>query len=134
MSYYQQIHDLAKNSTLYSGKSLSNTQLIFNPGEPDVPEAYIPYADTFVTFEGSASDYQSFQPAAYTNTYDSSKFWHIVHTCEDSAAVSATLAQFDVQHAEFLYLTDLIEPNPYSDLPGMDAWAQLLEYMANHTT
>ena len=133
MSFYQQVHDLAKNSSLYTRDTVANTQLIFNPGESDVPEVYIPYADTFITFEGTADSYQSFQPAAYTNNYDTSKFWHIVHTCETSAAVNATLVQFNSQHAEFLYLTDLIEPNPYNDLPSTDVWAQELAYISNNT-
>ena len=133
MSYYQQVHDLAKSSSLYVGKSVNETQLIFNPGTPIFAESYIPYADTFVTFEGTADDYQSFEAAAYTNSYNASTFMQIVHTCDDDASISATLAQFTAQNAAFLYLTNLAEPNPYYDLPSNNTWTQLLAYMANST-
>lgn len=111
------------------------TQLIFNPGAPGVPEAYLPLADTFVTFEGSATSYQSFQAADYTDNYDASKFWHIVYACNTSVTINATLQQFTKQKAEYLYLTDLgLLPNPYANLPSIETWAQLLAYMAGVTT
>ena len=134
MSYYQQIHDLAKDSSLYVGKLVNDTQLIFNPGTPTFPEAYMPYADTFVSFEGSADEYESFQPAAYANSYNASKFMNIVHTCQTNDAISATLSRFNAQNTEFLYLTNLaLNPNPYSDLPDNNTWGQELAYIANST-
>ena len=134
LQYYQQICNAAKNSSLYSHESVNNTQLVFNPGEPNVPEAYMTLADTFLTFEGSADSYQSFQPADYTNNYDASKFWHVVYLCNTNATINATLAQFNSQHARYLYITDLDEPNPYSDLPSENTWTQLLAYMASTTS
>lgn len=122
-----------KNSSLYADESVSATQLIFNPGTPSVPEAYMLLADTFVTFEGSATSYQEFQPAAYTDDYDASKFWHIVYSCDSNATINATLQQFTSQKAEYLYMTDLGLPNPYNNLPSTQTWAQLLAYMANAT-
>ncbi|DBA66414.1 TPA: hypothetical protein ACH3X2_002393 [Trebouxia sp. C0005] len=129
--FIDDMYILVKNSSLYANESVARTQLIFNPGAPDVPEAYLPLADTFVSFEGSATSYQSFQPAAYTNNYTASKFWHIVYDCNSNATINATLQQFTNQTAEFLYLTDLGLPNPYNNLPSIDTWAQLLSYMAN---
>jgi len=131
VDYYQEIHDAVKNSSLYANESVAQTQLIFNPGAPDVPEAYLALADIFVTFEGSATSYQTFQPAAYTNNYTASRFWHIVYDCNSNATINATLQQFTNQTAEYLYMTDLGLPNPYNNLPSIDTWAQLLSYMAD---
>ena len=110
--------------------SVSSAQLIFNPGQPSVPEEYMPLADTFLTFEGSADSYQSFLPADYTSNYAPSKFYHLVYRV-GNATINATLSQFDSQHAEYLYITDLDEPNPYGALPANSTWAQLLAYMAS---
>lgn len=126
MSYYQQIHDTVKAIS-------SDKQLIFNPGQPEMPEAYMNSADVFVSFEGSTQSYSSFVPAAYTNSYPATKFWHIVYGCDTAATINATLQQFDQQHAEWLYMTDLGLPNPYYNLPGNATWAALLSYMASDT-
>ena len=94
----------------------------------------MPYADTFVTFEGSADEYQSFQAAAYANSYNASKFMNIVHTCQTNASIAATLSSFSAQNVEYLYLTNLaLDPNPYSDLPDNNTWAQELAYIGNST-
>ena len=110
-----------------------NGQLIFNPGQPVVPEEYMPLADTFMTFEGSAESYESFVPANYTSNYAPSKFFHVVYRVSN-ATINATLSQFNSQHAEYLYMTDLDEPNPYGSLPANSTWAQLLAYMASTTS
>ena len=91
-------------------------------------------SDVFVSFEGSAQSYITFTPAAYTNNYASSKFWHIVYGCDTDATINSTLQQFDQQHAEWLYMTDLLEPNPYDNLAGNATWTAELNYMAKHTS
>ena len=126
VSYYTQIHDYVKAIS-------QSQQLIFNPGQPVMPEDYINLADVFVSFEGSAQSYSTFTPAAYTNNYSYSKFWHIVYGCNTDATINSTLQQFDQQHAEWLYMTDLGMPNPYEDLAGNTTWTVELEYIANHT-
>lgn len=128
VQYYRQIHDAVKDSTV--NECVSSKQLIFNPGQPFVPEEYMPLADTFLTFEGSAEAYQSFVPAYYTSNYAPSKFYHLVYRVSN-ATINATLSQFNSQHAEYLYITDLDQPNPYDALPAKSTWAQLLAYMAS---
>ena len=128
VQYYQQIYDAVKDSAV--NERVSSKHLIFNPGQPSVPEEYMPLADTFLTFEGSAESYQSFLPADYTSNYAPSKFYHLVY-CVSNATVNATLSHFNSQHAEYLYITDLDEPNPYGALPANSTWAQLLAYMAS---
>lgn len=91
-------------------------------------------SDVFVTYEGSAEDYTSFAPASYTNSYPSSKFYHIVYGAGTTATINSTLHQFDEQHAKWLYMTDLLEPNPYDDLPGNATWGALLKYMSSYAT
>lgn len=91
----------------------------------------MPLADTFLTFEGSAESYQTFLPADYTADYPSSKFWHLVYRCSSNATINATLSQFNSQHAEYLYITDLDQPNPYYSLPTENTWARLLSYIAS---
>lgn len=127
VAYYQQIHNIVKASS-------ANKQLIFNPGQPMVPEAYLNTSDVFVTFEGSAESYTSFEPATYTNSYPPSRFYHIVYGADTSTTINSTLQQFSEQHAKWLYMTDLLEPNPYYDLPGNATWAALLDYMSSFTT
>jgi len=131
VQYYQEIYNGVKNSSLYSDESVDDTQLIFNPGAPEVPEAYMPFADIFLTFEGSAASYTNFQAADYTDDYDASKFWHVVYSCDSNATINATLEQFTNQRAEYLYITDLGLPNPYGNLPSIETWAQLLAYMGD---
>ena len=128
VQYYQQIYDAVKERAL--NESVSSEQLIFNPGQPSVPEEYMPLADTFLTFEGSVESYQSFLPADYTSKYAPSKFYHVVYRVSN-ATINATLSQFNSQHAEYLYITDLDEPNPYDALPANSTWAQLLAFMAS---
>ena len=128
VQYYQQIYDAVKESAM--NDSVSSAQLILNPGQPSIPEEYMPLADTFLTFEGSAESYQSFLPADYTSNYAPSKFYHVVYRVSN-ATINATLSQFNSQHAEYLYMTDLDEPNPYGALPANSTWAQLLAYMAS---
>lgn len=131
VQFYQQIHDAVKGSAGQVLDSASSIQLIFNPGQPVVPEAYLPLADIFLTFEGSAESYQSFSAADYTLNYAPSKFWHVVYRCSSNATIDATLSQFNSRHAEYLYITDLDEPNPYYSLPAENTWAQLLAYIAS---
>ncbi|KAL3137161.1 hypothetical protein ABBQ32_006729 [Trebouxia sp. C0010 RCD-2024] len=131
VQFYQQIHDAVKGSAGQVLDSASSIQLIFNPGQPVVPEAYLPLADTFLTFEGPAESYQNFSAADYTVNYPSSKFWHVVYRCSSNATIDATLSQFNSQHAEYLYVTDLDQPNPYYSLPDEKTWAQLLAYVAS---
>ena len=127
VSYYTQVHDYVKGIS-------KSQQLIFNPGQPVMPEAYMNLSDVFVSFEGSAQSYSTFTPAAYTNNYASSKFWHVVYGCDTDATINSTLQQFNQQHAAWLYMTDLLEPNPYENLAGNATWTAELNYMAKHTT
>ena len=123
VAYYQQVHDVVKGIS-------TDMQLIFNPGQPVIPEEYMNTSDIFVSFEGSAQSYSSFVPATYTNSYPISKFWHIVYGADTASTINATLQQFNEQHAEWLYMTDLYEPNPYDPLAGNITWTALLTYMA----
>lgn len=111
------------------GKS-ANYSLVYNPGQPVIPEEYMSTADVFCTFEGSAESYNSFVPASYTNDYPSSKFFHQVYGAGTTAAIAATLQQFHEQHAKWLYMTELVEPNPYDPLAGNAPWTALLNYMS----
>lgn len=100
--------------------------LVLNPGCSSFPEAYLPLADIFVTYEGAADDYTSFVPAVFMAKHPSSKFWHMIYSAR-AASSPAVLQHFKQQNASWLYLTDLDLDNPYKDLPANDIWQQQLQ-------
>lgn len=115
VAYYQTLHDYIK------GLSTSYT-VIGNPGTATV-EAYTDTADVLVTFEGSASDYQSYTPENWMADYNADRFANLVY---NTATLNEALAAD--QHAiaigvGYSYITndtfDTLNPsttNPWDSL------------------
>ena len=107
-----------------------NMQVIGNPGTA-IADCYLPAgsrgADIFVTFEGTAADYQAagwvggnvwsnLHPDAgyrlgteYTDVW----FQHLVHAAPAAAGKNAFRTAFAERRASFAYITDQTLPNPW---------------------
>ncbi|KAL3156516.1 hypothetical protein ABBQ38_000814 [Trebouxia sp. C0009 RCD-2024] len=131
LEYYKQIRKAVKSDRSKDDTTHANQLLVFNPGVPQVPEAYMPVADVFVVFEGSAQAYVSYQASQYATKHSMSKFWHIVHSCSTEDLVMQTLRRFHEREAKWLYMTDLTMPNPYCSLGSKEVWQRLLSYMSD---
>jgi hypothetical protein len=112
-----------------------NMQVIGNPGTA-IADCYIPAgsrgADIFVTFEGTAADYQAagwvggnvWSDAGYRLGVEYTDVWfqHLVHAAPVAAGKNAFQTAFGERKASFAYVTDQALPNP---------WAVKASYLAD---
>ena len=97
--------------------------VILNPGMN--PEScWSGVAEVVVNFEGSAATYQTWQPAAWTQTSSSTAFWHVIYGAGlfDGTSLLETAGQ---RNATWAYITDDVLPNPFDRLPGEQLWKKL---------
>lgn len=118
--YYDQLSAEVRQILAVKGQSNLCPSLVFNPGT-SVIEKYMPLADVFATFEGSADDYAKHTPSEYVQQYPVKKFWHIVYDAE-CQEMQEVLLQFKSKHAAWIYVTHLGLPNPYNALPEAPMW------------
>ncbi len=71
----------------YIKAKAGNLLVVQNPGA-GMPETYINYADTFMSYEGTYATYTTWTPDAYMAAYPAEKFWHAI-----TDAANATEAQ-----------------------------------------
>ncbi|MEJ6020916.1 spherulation-specific family 4 protein [Ramlibacter sp. PS4R-6] len=89
-----------------------------NPGT-NTQEAYasLPVADSFVVFEGNATSYSAYVPAAWQAGYARSRFVHIVYK-SDKKQMAKDVANAVARGAGGLFVTSDKLPNPYDVLPS----------------
>jgi len=79
--------------------------------------------DNYVTFEDAFANYNAAAPAAWVNSYNSSKFWNILHTApDDAASVTAAVATAKSRNVGQVYITNDVLPNPYDTAPSPTVW------------
>lgn len=82
------------------------------------------HIDNYVTFEDVFANYNSVgAPPAWVNSYDSSRFWNILHTAPNNAAsVTTAVATAKSRNVGQVYITDDVLPNPYDTAPASAVW------------
>lgn len=93
--------------------------IVGNPGDTSPTGWQLSYVDLLVTFEGTASGYASYAPAAWTAEAGSERIANIVFGASGPGAPAATCSLAASRGAGYRYVTDLPEaPNPYASLPS----------------
>ena len=111
-SYYKSLYDYAK------GLSSAYT-VIDNPGTSfDESDASDPVADTFIEFEGSASDYTTATPASWTSSYPASLFAATIYGAPTLGSMLSALSLAQSRNVGSVFVTDQNLPNPYNQLPS----------------
>lgn len=90
---------------------------VLNPGIiPD--RGYFEFADAVVTFEDPFTAYfTAKEPPEWLGTYTGTEVWHIVSGAPQDR-LGDVLNRAREQGAEYIYVTDDEEPNPYDSLPA----------------
>lgn len=106
-----------------------NDLMVMNSGI-NVEAAYEPYGDIFGNAEGTLTTYSTWAP--YTDGFENNpayadRFWHIIHT-SDAADLDEALTLTRANNAGWVLVTDLLMPNPYTDVPTY--WTDFLDEVA----
>lgn len=100
--------------------------MVANPGATASSGWQLAYADTLVTFEGSAAQFESYLPAAWVLEAQRRQIADIVYGASSSAQMQQACTHAQEANAGFVYVTDLAgHPNPYASLPSY--WPSELE-------
>lgn len=93
--------------------------VVGNPGETASNGWQLNVADQVVTFEGTASEFATYEPAPWVLAAEPSRIANIVFEAE--ATVEAC-SRAEEDNAGSVYVTSLGEPNPYEALPLPAYW------------
>lgn len=99
---------IAYYKDLYSYVKLKSPQYqVIGRAGATLAEAYVTQdcADVFVTFEGTMTNFLTYQPPAWTRNYHRSRFCYWVHSASEAEMVSAC-QQASLQNVGYLYATD----------------------------
>lgn len=114
--YYQAIYSAAK--------SKSGTVLVVgNPGATATTDWQVKApksADMLVNFEDTESNYMTWTPPVWVNSYPAATFAHLVHAATDLAGV---IARSRTTRAAYRYVTNDVLPNPWDTLAYWPAQA-----------
>lgn len=81
------------------------------------------HIDNYVTFEDYFSNYTTAAPPTWVYSYDSSRFWNILHTAPNNAAsVTTAVATAKSRNVGQVYITNDVLPNPYDTAPSSTVW------------
>jgi hypothetical protein len=58
--------------------------------------------------------------------YPASRFWHLIHGCPTEAEMQTALKLARDRNAEWIFVTDCTDANPYGRLPGRAYWENQL--------
>lgn len=117
--YYRNVSDYIKIHT--------KQFIVFNPGTTpliryiDRPGG-VRMCDVICSFEDTYENYLSFEipPWTVNGDFNPNRFWHIVHTCPNSVAMTAAFNKAKNTGAKgvgHIYITQKAEPNPFDVLP-----------------
>jgi hypothetical protein len=100
--------------------------VVMNPGR-SMAECYRGLADTFVTFEGSYSDYLTRTAPAWESTAPADTFWHLVYDVPDQASLAHAVALSKQRNARYVYVTDGTlsadgREHPWAAIPPEPYW------------
>lgn len=139
--YYQELYDHIQGSTLPGGGPVQGTLTVLNPGQ-QTNECYMAVGDVIVNFEGSYDNTgpppifrtytDDYLAPSWVADYPPERFWHLVYTAWDVAAMQHAVALSKERHAGWVYITpdDLHDDNPWDSLPPDGApgsyWAEEL--------
>jgi len=109
-------------TTIYNNVKSHGGTVMINPGAMTA-QCYMAVADIVLIAENTWSGYQSgWTTPTWMPSYSPSRFFHIIHSCPPSAYSSA-ISMAISRYAGYVYITDLVLPNPYLALPSY--WAAL---------
>lgn len=120
--YYKEVYNYIKaESTSYI--------MIGNPGSETI-EGYLYYdggsvSDILCCFENS-TDYSTWENTSWTDSYDSSHFYSIMHGCATSSVAESYIDHAIIANCKNIYITDDVMPNPFDVLSTY--FSDLLEY------
>ena len=132
---YRDCTDDAYYQTLYNHIKAKGAgqEVILNPGT-QTEECYADSADVIVNFEGTYDDYVN----AYDNTepawvhnYPPWRFWHLVHSAPDEAAMREAVRLGKQRGAYYMYVTPDEMPNPWNILPSEPYWSEELTALSS---
>ncbi len=96
--------------------------VVGNPGDTAATSWQLGAVDEVVTFEGSATAYATYSPAAWVLAARPQQIANIIFAVADTAQMQADCVRAGAQNAGSIYVTNLPEkPNPYEALPSY--WA-----------
>jgi hypothetical protein len=117
---------LYRTITDYIRERHPGAYVVMNPGR-SMEQCYRGLADTFVTFEGSYTDYLTRAAPAWEATAPADTFWHLVYDVPDQASMAQVVALSKQRNARYLYVTDGTlsadgRAHPWAALPPDPYW------------
>jgi hypothetical protein len=93
--------------------------VVGNPGDTASTAWQLGDVDVVVTFEGSAAQFATYEPAPWVLHENPEQIANIVFAAASEAQMEAVCTQAQAQNAGLIYVTNLPEqPNPYAALPS----------------
>ncbi len=131
-AYYENLWKHVKTKSAAVGKG---GDVVLNPGT-QTKECYADSADIIVNFEDTyeayamkdstgAYGYDKTEPA-WIHKYPSNKFWHLVHSTPDAAAMKDAVSLGKQRGAYYMYVTPDVLSNPWDTLPSDPYWSEEL--------
>jgi hypothetical protein len=119
------------NVTAAIRSSIVNSTVMLNPGDASAA-CYLNVSDIIVTFEGSYDSYTSYKPASWHMTNAASRFWHIIYAANETTQQHYQAVELSKTfNAGWVYVTNLTLPNPYSGLPGLLYFDDVIRWASN---
>jgi len=100
--------------------------VVGNPGDTASTAWQLNDVDELVTFEGSAAEFASYEPASWVLQANTAQIANIVFAAASASQMEAICEQAQEQNAGSVYVTNLPEkPDPYEALPSY--WSTEIE-------
>jgi hypothetical protein len=123
VAYCLELHAYTKS------KSGRDHLVVLNPGT-QIPQDFMTACDILVNSESSWSTYRDSFPGnpGWVAEYPASRFWHLIHGCPTDAEMQTALKLARARNAEWIFVTDCTDANPYRRLPGTAYWENQLRF------
>jgi hypothetical protein len=109
LAYYKRLAD-------YIHQAHRGAQVWLNPGDyPD--QSYMSVGDVVMVFEGSYAQYLTDSAPSWASRYPATRFAQTIYATPQ-AVLDATLRMAQRRAAGHVFVTDLVEPDPYQGLPS----------------
>jgi hypothetical protein len=111
--------------------------VIMNPGTQSTDsECFMDVADILVTFEDTYLRYAaSYTKYPWNFAYPSYRFWHLVYSATDEAAMRQTVALSRQRNAGWVFVTNrTFDMNPWFALPDVPYWREEVRAVASPTS
>jgi hypothetical protein len=102
-------------------------RVVLNPGT-QTAEDFMTACDILVNSESRWSTYRDAFPGnqGWVARYPAARFWHLIHGCPTEAEMQTALQLARSRNAEWTFVTDCTDANPYRRLPGRTYWESQL--------